>query len=243
MYDVLRDRFRACSAHEQATTVVRLTGDCPLSDPALIDELVIAFNDGGWDYLANCVDEKRLSVPDGFDVEVFRAELLERAVLDAHLPSEREHVTPWLSPRACLKWGHYCHYPSRRSYYRVTVDDSNDFEVVRTIVENLELSDPFFGVDEIVNYLEEHPELASRNSSTVRNEGFIKSLGEDNTAKDQKLVNSDDTGQQLWRRAKNLIPGGNMLLSKRAEMFLPERWPAYFSRAKGCRVWDLMVVS
>jgi len=47
------------------------------------------------------------------------------------------------------------------------------------------------------------------------------------------------TGQELWRRAKGIIPGGNMLLSKRAEMFLPEQWPAYFSKAKGCRVWDL----
>lgn len=47
------------------------------------------------------------------------------------------------------------------------------------------------------------------------------------------------TGQELWKRAKRVIPGGNMLLSKRAEMFLPEQWPAYFSKAKGCRVWDL----
>lgn len=47
------------------------------------------------------------------------------------------------------------------------------------------------------------------------------------------------SGQALWERAKTLIPGGNMLLSKRAEMFLPEKWPAYFSKAKGCRVWDL----
>lgn len=46
-------------------------------------------------------------------------------------------------------------------------------------------------------------------------------------------------GQELWQRAKRRIAGGNMLLSKRPEMFLPERWPAYFSRAKGCRVWDL----
>ena len=47
------------------------------------------------------------------------------------------------------------------------------------------------------------------------------------------------TGQKLWKRAKQIIPGGNMLLSKRAEMFLPEQWPAYFSKAKGCKVWDL----
>ena len=48
-----------------------------------------------------------------------------------------------------------------------------------------------------------------------------------------------NSGQELWKRAKNLIPGGNMLLSKRPEMFLPEHWPAYFSKAKGCKVWDM----
>jgi len=47
------------------------------------------------------------------------------------------------------------------------------------------------------------------------------------------------TGQKLWKRARQVIPGGNMLLSKRAEMFLPETWPSYFSKAKGCRLWDL----
>ncbi len=48
-----------------------------------------------------------------------------------------------------------------------------------------------------------------------------------------------NSGQKLWQRAKQVIPGGNMLLSKRAEMFLPEQWPAYFSKARGCQVWDL----
>ena len=48
-----------------------------------------------------------------------------------------------------------------------------------------------------------------------------------------------NSGQNLWKRAKNIIPGGNMLLSKRPEMFLPENWPAYFSKSKGCEVWDL----
>ena len=48
-----------------------------------------------------------------------------------------------------------------------------------------------------------------------------------------------NSGQKLWKRARQVIPGGNMLLSKRAEMFLPDQWPAYFSKAKGCKVWDL----
>ncbi|MAU77326.1 MAG: glutamate-1-semialdehyde aminotransferase [Crocinitomicaceae bacterium] len=235
--DVL-ERFRACAAAAQATTVVRLTGDCPLSDPALIDELVEAFADGEWDYLSNCADEQQLSVPDGFDAEVFRAELLERAAREALLPSEREHVTPWFrSDRAGLRWGHFCHQPVR-PYFRVTVDDQVDLEVVRTVVEALEPQDPSFGVDEVVAYLEQYPDLAARNLSTVRNEGFLNSLAED-AANAQSSSMSKGQGQELWRRAKQVIPGGNMLLSKRSEMFLPEQWPAYFSRAKGCRVWDL----
>ena len=48
-----------------------------------------------------------------------------------------------------------------------------------------------------------------------------------------------DKGQKLWKSALKVIPGGNMLLSKRAEMFLPEQWPAYYSKAKGCKIWDL----
>ena len=47
------------------------------------------------------------------------------------------------------------------------------------------------------------------------------------------------SGQKLWDKAKEIIPGGNMLLSKRPEMFLPDKWPSYFSKAKGCSVWDL----
>ena len=237
LHDVL-ERFRACSDQEQATTVVRLTGDCPLSDPALIDELLGAFAQGDWDYLANCVDEQQLSVPDGFDAEVFRAELLELAARHAQLPSEREHVTPWFrSDSAGLRWGHFRHQPVR-PYYRVTVDEPADLEVVRAVVEALEPQDSLFGVDAVVDYLEQHPELAGRNLATVRNEGFLKSLAED-AAQQESVPMGEGTGQKLWRRAKRVIPGGNMLLSKRAEMFLPEQWPAYFSRAKGCNVWDL----
>jgi len=50
---------------------------------------------------------------------------------------------------------------------------------------------------------------------------------------------TEGTGQKLWKRAKQIVPGGNMLLSKRAEMFLPDQWPSYFSKAKGCKIWDL----
>src|SRR4029077_13391574 len=79
-----------------------------------------------------------------------------------------------------------------------------------------------FGWGEVLELQDSHPEWFSVNEHLVRNEGL--DMG---------------TGQNLWKRAKRVIPGGNMLLSKRAEMFLPEQWPAYFSKASGCRVWDL----
>jgi glutamate-1-semialdehyde 2,1-aminomutase len=236
--DVL-ERFRACAVNERAKVVVRLTGDCPLADPALIDELVEAFHTGEWDYLANSADEQQLTVPDGFDAEVFKAELLERAAAEARLPSEREHVTPWMrSPAAGLRWSHFRHQPVR-PYYRVTVDDSVDLEVVRQIAAALHPQDPGFGVDAVVAYLQTNPHLAAMNLATIRNEGYLKSLAEDAAVEPAHASATTGKGQALWQRAKQLIPGGNMLLSKRAEMFLPEQWPAYFSRAKGCRVWDL----
>lgn len=55
----------------------------------------------------------------------------------------------------------------------------------------------------------------------------------------KKSIHKNGKGQALWRKAKRVIPGGNMLLSKRSELFLPELWPSYFSKAKGCHVWDL----
>ena len=160
LHNVL-DRFRACSVQENATNVIRLTGDCPLSDPVLIDELIYAFIEGGWDYLANCSEAKQLSVPDGFDVEVFRADLLERAASQAALPSELEHVTPWFrKDTSGLNWGHYQHRPAR-PYYRVSVDDVLDLEVVRAIVEHLHSKNSLFGVDDVVDFLDCHPEIAS----------------------------------------------------------------------------------
>jgi glutamate-1-semialdehyde 2,1-aminomutase len=111
--------------------------------------------------------------------------------------------------------------------------------VVQQIAAALHPQDPGFGVDAVVAYLDANPQLAARNLATVRNEGLLKSLAEDLATQPSSGSTTAGQGQALWQRAKRVIPGGNMLLSKRAEMFLPEQWPAYFSRAKGCRVWDL----
>ena len=173
--DVL-GRFSQCIKREQTNAIVRLTGDCPLTDPLLVDEIVYAFHQGQWDYLANTIDENNLTVPDGFDVEVFTKELLDRATTESKLAHEREHVTLWFkTPNANAKWAHFCHERKRR-YYRVTVDRLVDYTVVSRIVRAIHSNKSDYGVDDVVDFLDKNPRIAEMNLSIPRNEGLQLNL-------------------------------------------------------------------
>jgi glutamate-1-semialdehyde 2,1-aminomutase len=104
---------------------------------------------------------------------------------------------------------------------RWTVDEPEDLIVVSNIYEYFS-PNILFSWRQILALVTNNAELFQSNSEIKNNEGM--NIG---------------TGQKLYKRAKKVIPGGNMLLSKRPEMFLPEKWPAYFSKSKGCKVWDL----
>lgn len=214
--DVL-DRFvKAVSRHE-GDTIVRITGDCPLLDPAVVDACISLFEESGADYCSN-IDPA--TFPDGLDVEVFSREALLLAGEQATDRYDREHVTPYLRrgdrfTRANLD------NPQDLSAIRLTVDEEEDLALIRAIADAF-APRTIFPLQEIIALLESNPELQTMNGEFTRNAGALTG-----------------TGQKLWQRARKVIPGGNMLLSKRAEMFLPGQWPAYFSKAKGCRVWDL----
>ncbi len=214
--DVL-DRYYQIAQKFEPKTVVRITGDCPLIDPELVDRAIFEFHSTQVDYLSN-VDPP--TYPDGLDVEVFRFSALAQAWKMAKEPREREHVTPYIR-ESKLFICHSINHTEDCSSKRWTVDELVDFAVVERVFQYFAPRNNFSWLD-ILNLQIEHPEYFQDNQHLIRNEGA--SLGR---------------GQKLWRRAKKVIPGGNMLLSKRAEMFLPEQWPAYFSKAKGCRVWDL----
>ena len=79
---------------ENADIVLRITGDCPLIDYELVDEIIEEFQKGEFDYIGNSIDGQKLTVPDGFDIEIFKSNLLFKASDKALLLSEREHVTP-----------------------------------------------------------------------------------------------------------------------------------------------------
>ena len=176
--DVLK-RYSDCSRKEKADAIIRITGDCPLIDASLIDELIEEFIAGNWDYLGNSIDEKNLTVPDGFDIEIFKSFILYLTSQKAILSSEREHVTPWMrNSKNKVKWKHYEHkvkYP----FYRLTVDDQVDFEVIKEIFDNLYTTNTRFKISDVINFLKKNPQVANKNSATQRNEGYVKSLKND----------------------------------------------------------------
>jgi len=214
--DVL-DRFVTATRQVGADVVVRITGDCPLVDAGLVDAAINQFSSEGVDYLSNAAIA---SYPDGLDIEVFSAAALERAGQEAQDNFDHEHVTPYLRRPGLFMTGAMINAQDLSSM-RWTVDEPVDFEVISQIFDHF-APEILFPWTEVVNLVHENPDLFALNSTITRNEGAT--MG---------------NGQKLWKRAKAVIPGGNMLLSKRAEMFAPKQWPAYFSKAKGCEVWDL----
>ena len=214
--DVL-DRYLVAARQAQADVVVRITGDCPLIDPVLVDQAIAQFRMENLDYLSNGAPA---SYPDGLDTEVFTLQALERAGHESQDPFEHEHVTPYLRKPGLFKTGVMRHSEDL-SGLRWTVDEPADFEVVSAVFAHF-APQIQFSWTQVLELQHKQPDIFAANHDIIRNEGAT--MG---------------TGQKLWKRAKAVIPGGNMLLSKRAEMFLPEQWPAYFSKAKGCHVWDL----
>lgn len=214
--DVL-DRYLRAAAPHAPQTVVRITGDCPLIDPTVVDRVIAAYEEAGVDYMSNLAPP---TFPDGLDTEVFSYEALRQSDRETQSPRDREHATPYLRESGKFTTASVCN-PVDWSGERWTVDEPSDFEVVAAVFGHFHPRTDF-SWEEVLALLKSQPALFAANRHLIRNEGA--SMG---------------TGQKLWKRAKQVIPGGNMLLSKRAEMFAPEQWPAYFSHSSGCKVWDL----
>lgn len=173
--DVLDRFYRAANAFH-ATEVVRLTGDCPLIDPALIDHLIVCHLDGGYDYSTLSLEP---TYPHGLDAEIVTFAALERAWAEAELPSEREHVTLYLYKRAKgVRLGNV-KQDKDQSSIRLTVDHAEDFEVVSRIFEALYPVNPAFDTADVVEFLEAHPKVARLNARYRRHEGVKESYAAD----------------------------------------------------------------
>lgn len=168
--DVLRryaDAAQACGAD----VIVRLTGDCPLIDPNIIDAVIATLQRSGADYASNAAPP---TFPDGLDVECFTREALVHADQRATRGPEREHVTLWMrDPASGLVCANH-RAIGDLSHLRLTVDYPDDLNAVRRIVSALPAQDHFDMYD-VLRVLAAHPEILAMNPH-ARNEGLALSL-------------------------------------------------------------------
>ncbi|MEI6478404.1 MAG: aminotransferase class III-fold pyridoxal phosphate-dependent enzyme [bacterium] len=229
--DVL-DRYYQVAKQLKAKTVIRITGDCPLVDPEIIDRAIQKHLKEKNDYTATAWIE---TFPDGLDVDIFTFDALENSWKNAVLPYEREHATQYIAQRAeQFKVGNL-ENTEVMSDKRWVLDEPDDYEFLKAVYDGIGARE--FGMQEILAFLKKHPEVEKLNYHVSRNEGLTKSIEKDTEVKMKGLTMGK--GQQLYIKAKKIIPGGTQLLSKRPELHLPGLWPSYYSKAKGVEVWDL----
>jgi glutamate-1-semialdehyde aminotransferase/spore coat polysaccharide biosynthesis protein SpsF (cytidylyltransferase family) len=214
--DVL-SRFYFAAKKFKADAIIRITADCPLVDPNLVDELIKKFKQNKFDYISNSIEP---SFPDGLDLEIFTFKALKKVFKECKSSIQREHVTPYF-----YKSNKFRIFNIKNnidySQARWTLDEQADYDVLKNIFQHFK-SNIFFSWLEVIKLMNKKPKIFLKNNDIRRDEGM-----------------SMPTGQKIWKRAKNIIPGGNMLLSKRSELFAPDLWPAYYKKSKGCFVWDL----
>ena len=170
--DVL-DRYFQCAKKYSFSTIVRITSDCPLIDPQIVDKVIERFFSGNYDYATNTLIR---TFPIGTDAEVFSFSALETAWKNAQLPSEREHVTPHLRNKGNFKTINV-ENDKNVSNLRLTVDRIEDFELINEILNNLSINP--IHLENILELFSRKPELIEINKHINNNEGLDRSLKED----------------------------------------------------------------
>jgi glutamate-1-semialdehyde aminotransferase/spore coat polysaccharide biosynthesis protein SpsF (cytidylyltransferase family) len=229
------DRFYKSVKDYKPDYVVRLTSDCPLVDPEIIDQVVDACISGGYDYCSNTLNP---TFPDGMDVEVMKFSALEYAWHNAIKLSDKEHVTPFIwgnstaKGQTLFKSFNY-ENSANLSQFRFTVDERDDFDLIEKII--LTLGDKR-SWKIYVYYLKENQDLSKLNSKFERNAGYMKSI---QLEKVQLRTVTNFANSVLYRsKIHDLIPGGAHTYSKGDDQF-PELAPAAIAYGKGSHVWDI----
>lgn len=173
--DVLA-RYREAARWRKAEWVVRLTGDCPLIDPAVVDAVIAEAlrdnPDGPCDYVSNTLNR---TFPRGLDVEAFSARALEIAWTEAKDPAEREHVTPFLYRRPERFRLGSVRQAENTAHHRWTVDTPEDFSLVERIVNALYPVRPDFNQGDILDLLQSHPDWEKINAHIQQAQAYTRS--------------------------------------------------------------------
>ena len=175
--DVL-SRYSAAATYFGATTVLRITGDCPLIDPAICSKVLTRFNTGRFDYVSNI---KPPTYPDGLDTEVFSYQALIRADGEAHLPSHREHVTPYFFKNPDMFSLANVEHTSNLSHLSWTLDDADDLAVMHELSKALGNRFGTADLEAILAVVRDHPAISALNADKVRNE-FMERQFDDEAA-------------------------------------------------------------
>ena len=171
--DVL-DRYYHCAKKFQINTIVRITSDCPLIDPQIVDQVIRKYQSEDYDYVTNTLSR---SYPIGTDVEIFSFEILEKTWQKAILPSEREHVTLFIrNKKLNFKLGNLKN-SKNLGHLRWTLDRVEDLNLIRKIVVKIN-KNPIL-MNDILNLFSLEPELIKINEHITQNEGMLKSLKKD----------------------------------------------------------------
>ena len=210
-------RFYFAAKKHKATSVIRISGDCPFIDPKLINDVLNKYSNSFYDYVSN---NDPPSLPDGLDIEVFSFESLKKAYSKAKELKDKEHVTPYIKKSKEFNKFNLKYYPDL-SHIRLTLDNKADYEVIKKVFDKF-APNIYFNYDQMKKLIKNKKEIFKINNKTKRNLGFETSKG-----------------IKLWERANEVIPGGNMLFSKKPEIFSPTKWPTYFTKTKKCYVWDM----
>jgi spore coat polysaccharide biosynthesis protein SpsF len=169
------DRYYQCANSYKPTHVVRLTGDCPVIDPRIIDLTIENHLLAESDYTSNTLPP---TYPDGLDVEVIKFKILKKTWKYAKLPSELEHVTPYIRNHPKIKkFNLKCE--KNLSNHRWTVDEREDFDFIEKIFLKLYPNNNKFDMYDILDLLKKYPEYKEKNYHIGRNEGAIKSIQQD----------------------------------------------------------------
>lgn len=182
--DVL-DRYDQAAREHALDHVVRVCGDCPLIDPEVLDRIVARYLAlaPDIDYVSNTLPP---TYPDGLDVEVFSVEFLATLHRLSDQPYQREHVCTYMVEHPQRFRRDNVEHEVNLGHHRWTVDNEEDFELVRRIIEALYPSKPLFLMADVLAFLAAHPDVADVNRHIKRNEGFIRSLEGQDLSKDEK---------------------------------------------------------
>lgn len=161
--DVL-DRYYRASREYGADHIVRITADCPLMDPDVVDKVVEEYFKSDADYCSNVLER---TYPIGEDVEVFKYSALECTRENAQLAYEREHVTPYMKKHPELFKLKNVKNSRDLSMKNWTLDSIEDFKFIQAVLEALYPSNPAFHMRDILELLERRPKLEELNEQCV----------------------------------------------------------------------------